>query len=132
MGKKFEKGNQAAKGHGRPPVPPDLKAVKALSKTLVEKTIAKYAAMSLEDLALASEDKSLPMLDHMTIAITQKAFDDADQKRFDFLLDRSVGKVKEVKELILPEPTFIERPDGRVIEMGVAKALVDEGSDGDG
>ena len=123
---KFKVGNPG--GPGRPPLPKDLKAVKSLSKTRVEKIISKYGEMSLEDLQAAADDKSLPAIEHMVIAIALKAVDESDYKRTDFLLDRSVGKVKEIKELILPEPTYIERASGDVIELGMT--LIEEGEDG--
>ena len=120
----FQKGNPG--GPGRPKMPEELKAVKSLTKTMVEKVIAKYSTMSLEELRVAAANEKLPTMEHMVIAVALKAVEEADHKRTDFLLDRSVGKVKEVKELVIAEPTYIERPDGAVIELGMT--LI-EGSD---
>jgi hypothetical protein len=57
-----------------------------------------------------------------------KAEQHGDQNRINWILDRTIGKVKETKEIILPVPTIVERPNGDIIELG-AELLTEGNSD---
>lgn len=41
-----------------------------------------------------------------------------EMNSFNFVLERSIGKVKEVKEIVLPKPTIIEREHGPKMILG--------------
>jgi hypothetical protein len=49
-----------------------------------------------------------------------------DIKAFDFVLDRSIGKVKDKLEVQGPKPTIIKRKDGSAVELGAALQLEEE------
>lgn len=115
-------------GPGRPPLAPELKNIPRLTKEQLEATIAKYNYLPLKDLEVLKKDMTLMVLDHMVISIIIKALKHGDQNRMQFLLDRTIGRVKEVKEIVLPQPTYIERANGHVIELG---AEMIESGDGD-
>lgn len=125
-GKPFKKGNQAGKGKGRPSMPKDLKEVKSLTKSHVEKVMNKFADMTKAEIEAVIRDPNTTMLEHMVGSIAIKAVKDGDQQRLNFLLDRTIGKVKEVKEIVLPEPTYIQRTSGEVLELGVALDALEE------
>lgn len=90
-GKNFAKGNP-----GRPVgsvvVP---KAVKDMNRQEVEKLITKYMKMSRPKLAKVAKKLNTPTIDLMIIKIITTAINKGDYTRFSFLLDRTIGKVKE-------------------------------------
>jgi len=116
--KLFEKGNKAAVGKGRPSLPPELKAVQALTPTMIAKKISLFWSMTPEELTALQQDKSTSTLDATLIGIALKAMADNDHNRANFLLDRSAGKVKEQVEHSIVQPTIIQRLDGSVVELG--------------
>lgn len=116
-GKDWEPG-QSGNPRGRPRVPKELKGIKALSPNLLGKLITKYGGMDRDKLRLKAADPRTPALDLMIISIITKAIKDGDYTRLNFLLDRTIGKVKEVKELVLPQPTLIEKSDGAQVLLG--------------
>jgi len=122
----FKKGNKL--GKGRPPLAPELKGIPRLTKEQVEACIAKYQWMGLDEIEACMEDKSRSMLEHMIMSIIHKAMVQGDQGRLEFLFNRTIGKVKDITEIQLPEPTFVKRLNGEVIELGAE--MIEEKKDG--
>ena len=90
-GKNFAKGNP-----GRPKGTVVLpKKVKEMNRIEVEKLITKYMKMSRTGLAKVAKDLKTPTIDLMIIKIITTAINKGDYTRFSFLLDRTIGKVKE-------------------------------------
>lgn len=58
--------------------------------------------------------------------IFDRACKDGDFKALDFMLDRTIGKVVHKIEPALPAPTFIERLNGDVIELGSEPREIEE------
>ena len=116
VGRPFKKGKPG--GPGRPPLAPELKGIPKLTKEQVEACIAKYQWMSLDELEVALKDPKRSMLEHMVMSIIHKAVKHGDQNRLEFLFNRTIGKVKDQVEVSLPEPTFVKRLNGEVIELG--------------
>lgn len=50
--------------------------------------------------------------------IFDRACKDGDFRALDFMLDRTIGKVVHKIEPMMPAPTFIQRLNGDVIELG--------------
>lgn len=115
-GKRFKPGN--AGGPGRPPMPEDIRKIKVLTKSHVEKVMNLFAGMTEEQIEVHLKRPETTMLEHMVGQITLRAVRDGDTQRLNFLLDRTIGKVKEVTEIQLPVPTIIERLNGDQIELG--------------
>jgi hypothetical protein len=125
-GRPFKKGKPG--GPGRPPMAPELKGIPRLTKEQVEACIAKYQWMGLDELEVAMKDEKRSMLEHMIMSIIHKAVVQGDQGRMEFLLNRTIGKVKDITEIQLPEPTFVKRLNGEVIELGAE--MIEEKKDG--
>ena len=94
-GRPFQKGNDASKGKGRPPVPVDLKQARSLNRVELERTLNKYIYMTLTELDGAWANPNTTALDRMVMGVVREAIKDGDVARFNFLLERLVGKVKE-------------------------------------
>lgn len=94
-GKPFEKGNAAGKGHGRPPVPVDIKQARSLNRIELERTLNKYLYMTLPELDVAWANPNTTALDRIVMGMVRQAITEGDVPRFNFLLERLIGKVKE-------------------------------------
>ena len=95
-GKPFKPGNTL--GKGRPPIPPDLLYVQKLTPDHVQRVFAKFSHMNREELQAVLTSPDASMLEIMVGSVIAKAAKEGDQARFNFLLDRMVGKVKDVVE----------------------------------
>ncbi len=65
----------------------------------VEATIGRFAKLTREELQVIVQSPKSTMLDIMIAGIMAKAAKDGDYARLQFLLDRSIGKVKDVQEV---------------------------------
>jgi len=97
-------GNDIKKGesrnpHGRPKTPAYLKVANKLTKIRFQEILHKYFDHSLEDLKMAYIGKNTPALDLVVIKVLIEAIRKGDEKRLGFLLDRTIGKVKEEIEV---------------------------------
>jgi hypothetical protein len=59
--------------------------------------------MTVEDLNRAVQNPELPVLDVMIIRVIIEAIRRGDSKRVEFLLNRTIGKVKEDIEITNPD-----------------------------
>jgi hypothetical protein len=75
--------------------------------------VNKYLFMTMRDIRIAMEDQTakdkIPVINLIVISILQKALIEGDEKRFNFLLDRTIGQVvrrihvkPEVEEDVTP------------------------------
>jgi len=74
----------------------ELRKVKA---TEFEEIIYKYQDLSLKVLKVLTSDESLPGKDHLVLACMIKAIETGDHSRMDFMLNRTIGKVKDKLEV---------------------------------
>ena len=98
-GKPFQKGNTF--GKGRPPIPDDLKNVDKVTTETVHRVFSKYAGMTREQIRRLLEHPATPALEVMLGSIIGKAIKEGDHLRMNFVLDRLVGKVKDVSEVTM-------------------------------
>lgn len=112
--KPFQKGNQLAKGHGRPPVPDDLRKGRKLTKVKIEEILNRFMNLGEDE----AKPSGLTKLEKLVYTILDKAIREGDQKRLDFILDRLIGKVTTNVDIALPRPTIIKRPSGEIVELG--------------
>lgn len=101
---------------GRPKVPEDLKEARKRFAMDVEDSMLKYSRATIDELKIALEDKSTPIKDLIIIKILKAGMERADQQRFNFILDRTVGKVIErIDHTVETKPQILERVDGTEI-----------------
>lgn len=79
------------------------KVVRDLNRREVEKIISKYFEKNTEQLDLLLTSTTLPSIELMIIKIITESIKKGDQFRFSFLLDRTIGKVKETIEMNNPD-----------------------------
>jgi hypothetical protein len=97
-GKDWKKG-QSGNPNGRPPLPQDLKEARALNKEEFERVANKYLYLSEPELWVVKRRQDTPMLDQMVIGLLLMTSTHGCQKRFAFLLDRLLGKLKNTVEV---------------------------------
>ena len=95
-----------------------------LTKDKVDAIIGRFAFMDRTELQEVINDQRTPMIEIMVASVMAKAAKDGDYSRLEALLVRSIGKVKETKELLLPKPTVVERLDGS--QMVLTSEIVEE------
>lgn len=95
----FEPGNKVAKGHGRPKTDSYLAEVKKLNRDEVERTMAELMKGDRSKIKAVIEDPGTPMMRLMVASLIQKAITTGDPAILNFLLDRTIGKVKENIEI---------------------------------
>ncbi len=94
--KRWAKG-QSGNPTGGTKLPPELRAIQALSQPEMARLVAKYARMSPTALEAMVEAKQAPMLELVIARIFQEAAKAGDDRRLSFLLDRAIGKVQALE-----------------------------------
>jgi len=103
---------------GRLPDPPEVKMIKKMSKKILNAKIDEYLDKTVEELQSILDDKTAKTLDHFIGRIVMQGIVKGDPTRFDTLINRRIGKVKDRIEVARPKPTIIKRPNGEEIELG--------------
>lgn len=121
-GKDFVPGDPRA---GRPPLPPELRAVRRLTKTEFERLANKYLWASAGELSLALASPETPAFERLLVSIMLTGIEAGDHAKAEWLATRLLGKVKDELEVSTPKPFIIERLDGGQTVLG-AKVEEDE------
>ncbi len=111
--KKGQSGNPT----GRRKLPVSLRSVAELSADEIKRTIAKHFRMNKETLIKVIQNPASPALDLVVASTIAKAIKDGDIAKAEYLFMRSLGKVKDVMEVIQPDPVVIRRPSGEEVEL---------------
>lgn len=115
-GRDFEPGNKL--GKGQPPLPPDLREVRKLGRSQVEAKLWDLISKTKRELgALISDDA--PMIDRIIANVLLQAAENGDEKRLNWFLDRTIGKVTQP---ISFENELKKTPNEVLVEQG-KKAL---------
>lgn len=121
--KKWKKG-QSGNPSGRAKMPEDLREIrKKYSKQIIQGLLAQCLDKSVEELESILKDKNNKVVDHLVGRVALLGIVKGDPVRFNFILDRLIGKVKEEKEINLLKPFVIEGSDGEKITVGVEEVL---------
>lgn len=96
-GRNFQKG-VSGNPKGRPPLPKELNEALRMTRKEFTELLVKYLAYSLEDLKKTQKAKETKALDRIVIAVIVNAIAKGDDRRLDFLMNRIIGKVKDVIE----------------------------------
>ncbi len=83
---------QSGNPTGRPAIPEELRAIKALTKDEVARLFSKFLRANLQELAQTIGNKESPSLDVWLAAGILKGIDYGDFTRLAFMLERVVGK----------------------------------------
>lgn len=83
---------QSGNPNGRPKVPIDLKEAKNVNKIEFERVLNKYMYLAVPDIDTAMKSRELPMIEMIVAKIVAKAFNEGDQRRLEFIIDRLIGK----------------------------------------
>lgn len=86
------KPGQSGNPNGRPQVPIDLKESRSVNKNEFERVLNKYMYMTGPEINSALKSDSLPMMELIVAKILAKAFNEGDQRRLEFVIDRLIGK----------------------------------------
>jgi len=90
---------------------PSGKKKNLLTQSEVKGIISELEQLPLVKLkAICEDEKETAIRASIASQILKSA--SGDSNSFNMLMDRSIGKVKETKEIILPRPTIVERMDG--------------------
>jgi hypothetical protein len=84
---------------GRPKMPEHLRIIKAFTPEEIQRIIAKYGRLTLEEVCKLEKDESVPMIERIFAKMFAKAYTARAESAvvvLKFLLDRSIGKVPEV------------------------------------
>lgn len=90
-----------------------------LTKLEIEGIFGRFARMQHDELEAFVQNKKNKAIEVATAAVLLKAMQ-GDSAAYNFLLDRSIGRVSQEIKLELPKPTVIEKLDGSKIIAGIA------------
>jgi len=80
-------------------LPADLKEARSMNAHDFENSLYKYMSMPFIDLQKIFKDPKTPSRDLAVISILKNAIEKGDNQRLNFLLERTIGKVKDVSEV---------------------------------
>ena len=81
---------------GRPKVPEDIKDARKMNKLEFERLLNKYLSMTAKEINEVLLHPETPSLDIIVCQVIIKAAARGDYLRLNFLLDRLIGKPKEI------------------------------------
>lgn len=111
MWKKGQTGNP----EGGRAIPEDVRKARKLSQRGFEVAASRYFMMTEDELNEELASKKLNRLEKMVGSMIKKAADEQDVLRAQFILDRSIGKVKETFEV---KHEMAGLTDAQLIEQG--------------
>ncbi len=98
-----------------------------LTKDNVSQLISKFASKTREELHAVVQDPASTAIQITVASILAQAMKSGDYTRLEFLLTRSIGRVKEEIELSKAQSFILRKRDGEEIHMGVQEVKVIEG-----
>lgn len=87
------KPGQSGNPEGRPRIPMDLREARSVNKVEFDRVLNKYMYLKAPEINAALKSDELPMMELVVAKIVAKAFNEGDQRRLEFILDRLIGKV---------------------------------------
>ncbi len=87
---------QSGNTKGRPGLPEELKGIASLTHQEVCKRISRLARMTVSELDSMMANPKLSIIERNIGAIFLESICHGDQSKLSFLLDRAIGKIKEV------------------------------------
>lgn len=112
------KPGQSGNPNGRPPVSAEVKRIRKLTNNEIKDVGTLLLEGRESELEEMIKDDETPILKKFMANVCLIGMKSGDEKRLNAILDRIVGKVKDVVQVELPKPTIIERHDGSTMELG--------------
>ncbi len=125
--KLFEKG-QSGNPSGKAKLPNDIKEVRKVSQFELERAINRLIFLPLEQLRVVIKDPKTSILEIMLATIMAQCAQKGDQQRLEFLLNRMIGKVKDIIDIKQSEPFIIQRSNGQQVVLGFSEGAGDGSS----
>ena len=97
---------------GRKKLPAEVKEAKNLTNNQMILILNKLMFMTDYDVSRVLNDPKTSKFERIVAKILDKADQQGDSMRLDFLLNRTIGKVTEKVQHTLPRPMVIQRSDG--------------------
>ena len=117
-GKNFKRG-WVSNPNGRPPIPEEYKKLQKLNADQFKGMVAKFALMTVSQMNEYLSRDDVPVFEAMIGKIIKVCIESGDHAKLNFLLDRTIGKVKENVEVsIAPQITYktTMTEDGRMVQ----------------
>ena len=115
MFKKGKSGNDI----GRPIEPKEVQLAKTLNREFVASKMTELLRKPLSELQEISQDWDEQAIDCWLAKIITMGVATGDAIRLNFMFDRIIGKVTEIKEVQILEPFRIESREGKTIDLGM-------------
>lgn len=116
--KMFKKG-KSGNDIGRPIEPREVQLAKTLNREFVASKMTELLRKPLSELQEISQDFDEQAIDCWLAKIITMGISMGDAVRLNFMFDRIIGKVTEIKEVQILEPFRIESRKGETIELGM-------------
>ncbi len=111
-GKRFKRG-ESGNPDGRPPLPPEIKQARALTTLELQRALNELIHCSREELKAKVSAPNATLLTLTIGSILSQAVQKGDPIRLNFLIERLVGKVKDVVEV---KGGFAQMSDQELLE----------------
>lgn len=112
------KPGQSGNPNGRPKLPEDIRKASQLTNEEFIRIANRFFSMTRGEIQETLQDPKATLLELIVGGIAAKAAKDHDHYRAEFLLQRTIGKVKDQLEVTMPKPTIITRPSGEQVILG--------------
>ncbi len=121
------KPGQSGNPSGLPKVPKELVSFAPFTADTLKRSVTKTMDKTMEEIEGIAKDKQTKGLEAMIASVIVQAVNKGDYAGLDFLMNRTIGKVKEQLEVQMPVPTVIKRLNGEEIILGAMLAPAIEG-----
>lgn len=128
-GRNFKPGVSGNPG-GRAKLPPDVAQAKKVTNNQIILILNKLMFAPDREIKAVLLNADTPKFERIVARVLERADQFGDHTRLEFLLTRTIGKVKDQVEVSVPVPTIIQRRDGSEVELG-AKIIEQGESDED-
>lgn len=120
----FTKG-QHVEGRGRPKRSEEEKKLTKLSRYKAKLLFNRIMLMKEDQIKELMADKNRTMLEKTICKVMLEALKKGDTVRMEWLLSRTIGKVKEEVEVKLPRPMIVENLEGSATLLGASDTTIE-------
>lgn len=114
----FEKGNQLAKGHGRPRMSETEKKLVMAKRTELKIIMAQYMSYSLKEVRelIATREEHLPVIDMMILKALVKGYESDQMVTIDWITDHVMGSRAKKVEVKNTSPINLKNLNKKQLE----------------